>query len=249
MKFLKRSFVLLALLYAQIECIKADDGDNSGEIVVINTSAIKIIEAVVDITVNFISKGIMWLNSESSDIPRILANAEKVVIDALWDTIVDELNELQEGLSDDKKAAVECIKENGSNLTETALNFTYQIVTCGIQVSIFKANLAMPLLGDIGKTNDQLKSLTKELDKCQDVEDVKVCADKISDEILEEFKNLWTKLQEDIAIARQLSESFDKTAEACQQEASDELEKKITNVISDISQCVEEKTPNSTIIV
>ncbi|KAJ8921553.1 hypothetical protein NQ315_003173 [Exocentrus adspersus] len=241
MKFLQ-FFVFLVFFMYQTDCIKSDDGDG-GNIVVINTSLVKIIETVVDMTVNFIIK-----EDTIHSIQTVIGKVEKLLINTLWESVVDELNELEVGFNDTNKAAIECIKEQGSNLAGTLWQYMYQLAGCNVEGSIIKTNIVLPMLVDISATNEDMKSLTKEMDVCVHAPDVQLCADFISGKMLEALQSLWTTLQEDIDTALKRVENYDNTIEVCKRNSEDDFKNEIAQVKSKISKCIEDKTSNSTFV-
>ncbi|KAJ8921549.1 hypothetical protein NQ315_003169 [Exocentrus adspersus] len=237
MKLLKPSVVFLALLFVQTECIR--NGDTySADKVEIDVSGYKLIEDIIDIILIIAAQAIKLLNVYKTDIERELVKIEKTAIDNLWDVVVDLLNEIEKDLNATYKAPIDCIKQHGSSLTGTVLNLTDQMTTCQIQVLTMRINVTLPILTHIYDTVEQLQSLTINVKKCGDAENVTACGNEISDRMVEAVTILLNELPEDIEEAGKLLADADIFAETCGQDATEQLEKNLDKVTSEISQWV-----------
>ncbi|KAJ8921550.1 hypothetical protein NQ315_003170 [Exocentrus adspersus] len=239
MKIQKFSFVFLAFLMVhQIDCKK---GDDTGDIVVIQTEGLKIVEAVVDVVTKFLSKSIEAVTEAEPTVRSVIRNVQKYFINTLWDITVDQLNEF-EGLSENKKHAIECIKLQGPNLTGTVLNFTSDWSNWKVKGWVLSAINLESLVNLTQVTNEEMKSLTKELDECVNAEDVQACSDEVSSKLLDVLKIFAYDIQVEANKTTQIIQKIGNFTELMQQDSWYIFKGRFQIVSNAISKCIEKNS-------
>ncbi|KAJ8921552.1 hypothetical protein NQ315_003172 [Exocentrus adspersus] len=242
MKVQKTAFLFIAfLMLYQIDCKKAD---NDGNKVVIQTEGLKIIQAFIDVVTQFLVTGIEAFSEASSTIINVVTNVEKYFIETLWDIIMNQLNVLEEGLTENKKVVIKCIQLQGPNITDTVLNFTYEWSTWELNAMKASANLFKALVGSVQNMNNQMKNLTKDMDECVNAEDVEACSDEIFRTASTLMKFLWSIFEIEMDATKNFIGNITIAKDRKQQDAAQEFESRITSVSSAISNCIQEKTEN-----
>ncbi|KAJ8921554.1 hypothetical protein NQ315_003174 [Exocentrus adspersus] len=228
MKFLNLSFICLVLLVARIQCYNDDSSNDKNSVLLkLTTAGMKIIEAITDVSEDLIITTFTSVISGESNIEDVLKYVEKYAINATWSFIVDQLNAMEEGASDTRKAMIECVKEEGPKLTEILFDASNQLSNCYVQQSVTILDGFIPMVNLSQALNEQMKSFTNDLEACVDVEDVQTCATKVFDSIIETMKSFLIKIQAEAEVVDAIVTKFKKLTQLCQDEASDKLVKGI----------------------